>query len=374
MKTGIKQIIKMAAQNVYLPAVYCIWRRQRVEEDLVLLADAHHDSRPENMQLLYEELKRRGMRVEEQYLDYQHTGYGKVLRSMTGFMKQYARAGTVVICDNFLPAASCRKKKETQLVQLWHACGALKRFGYDTTDDIPAGYKGNVFRGIDLVTVSAPVCRAPFASAMQLPEAKVQAMGVSRTDRYFDPAFADDCRRKFGKMHPEAAGKKVVLWAPTFRGNPGRPESIDLDLDRLQESLGDAYLVLASLHPHMRKTGAGQAERHVCRLSTEEMFPVTDVLIADYSSLVFEYCLTGKGLVLYTPDFAEYTKKRGFYMPYEDIPGKQVWQEDALPQAVRSAAGTGMDEKRRREFINTYMCACDGQATGRIADWITHKA
>ena len=71
---------------------------------------------------------------------------------MFEFMKLYAVSQTVVICDNFLPVASCRKRKGTKVIQLWHAGGALKKFGYDTADDIPAYYKGNVMANLPLVT------------------------------------------------------------------------------------------------------------------------------------------------------------------------------------------------------------------------------
>ncbi len=367
MNIYIKQYIKMAAQSIFLPAVYRLYRKNKVQKELILFADAHHASRPQNMTLLYEELVKRGARVEEMYLDYQKAPAGQVFLHMVRFMKRYPRASAVVICDNFLPAAACRKKKETRLIQLWHACGALKRFGYDTADDIPKNYRGHVFRGTDLVTVSSEACRAPFASAMKLPIANVKALGVSRTDRYFDPEYRSRCLEKLKRLHPEAEGKKIVLWAPTFRGNPGKAEVISLDLSKLSAALGEEYLVLASLHPHMKESGENLP---LCRLSTEEMLPLTDLLIADYSSLIYEYVLVGKALVLYVPDFDNYAAKRGFYMDYSEIPGISVRKEEDLPQAIEKAMQSGMDPEKKALFLQKYMSACDGQATKRIADEI----
>ncbi len=385
VKLRLKQYIKMAAQNLYLPAVYHLYAWRQVQKDLILLADAHHNSRPESMELLAEELIGRGYTVEEMYLDYGRASVGQTLAHMTRFMKRYAQAGTVVICDNFLPAAGCRKKKETKLIQLWHACGALKKFGYDTTDDIPANYRGNVFAGTDLVTVSAPFCEKPFAGAMRLPAENVQAMGVSRSDRFFDEKWQADCRQRFeqafgDQLQIENAGtgredadaekalrRKVVLWAPTFRGSPGAPDCIALDIAGLQRQLGDEYLVIESRHPHMQtEITAEQAS-----LTTEELFASTDILVADYSSLLFEYCLYGKPLVLYTPDFAEYTARRGFYMDYEDIPGIRVDRESELAETIRRAEREGMDAQKQQLFLQRYMSSCDGQATKRIADYIS---
>ncbi len=392
-KLRLKQYIKMAAQKLYLPAVYRLNARRDVDSRLVLFADAHHDVCPESMTLLAEEMKRRGFQIEEMYLDYGKASARQTLEHMTQFMKRYAQAGTVVICDNFLPAASCRKKEQTRLIQLWHACGALKKFGYDTTDDIPANYRGNVFAGTDLVTVSAPFCEKPFARAMRLPEDHVRALGVSRTDRFFDEEWLQTCRQRFEEVYREQlylnqlqdgqpcdeAGlqtvgsitkknrRRVALWAPTFRGNPGAPECIELDIEKLQRDLGEEYLVIESTHPHMHREKTSQQEA----LTTLELLPSVDILIADYSSLLFEYCLLGRPMVLYTPDYERYTGRRGFYMRYGDIPGEHVTREEELAAAVRRADAAGMDSGQRKRFLDRYMSACDGQATKRIAAYIS---
>ena len=363
-----KQIGKMAVQHMFLPVVYRLYRFGRVHPGRIVFADAHHTGRPANMEPLIEYLQNRpGTEIKELYMDYQKTAFLPLIRGMVEFMRLYAGAEAVVICDNFLPAASCRKRKETTVVQLWHACGALKRFGYDTTDDIPAGYRGNVFKNTDLVTVSAPFCVKPFASAMRLPVSHVQPVGICRTDRYFDKAWREACRERFFCFYPEAEGKKIILWAPTFRGQPGHPECIDMDLQGLRESLGEDCFLIASLHPHMKGDDRFRTEKD-CPLTTEELFPVTDVLIADYSSLIYEYLLFDHPLVLYTPDFESYSAKRGFYMKYEEIPGIQVFGEEELPDAVLHAARhPGEMHDRRDTFLKKYMCACDGHSVERVA-------
>ena len=395
LKLLLKQYIKMFSQNLMLPLWYRVCCFRPVTPGLVVFADAHHDSRPENMELLYQRLanvgtiskkkkEAAGLEIKELYLDYQKHSPAAVLKHMFTFMKAYAQAETVVICDNFLPVASCRKRKKTRVIQLWHACGAFKKFGYDTADDIPKNYRGNVFKNIDLVTVSAEKCVKPFASAMKLPEANVQPLGVSRTDVYFDKEWQQDCRREFYEKYPEAKGKKIVLWAPTFRGNPGKPELIDLDLKKLQQQLGEEWLVLSRVHPHMHE----RYKETDCSIVTERLFPVIDVLIADYSSLIFEYLLFDRPLVMYVPDLAEYRKKRGFYLEFSEIPGYRVKKEEALPMAVqqeylayqqeKNYNKVQLDEmrafrKRREQFLECYMSGCDGQATERILEYIQNR-
>ena len=384
-KLKLRQYVKMAAQNIVLPIFYTVCSIRPLDRKLIIFADAHHHSCPDNLKPVLRALRKQqesgaDIRIREMYLDYQDASFGRVLRHMLFFMASYAHAGTVVICDNFLPAAGCRKRKGTRVVQLWHACGALKKFGYDAKDDIPAGYRGNVYKNTDLVTVSAEICRKPFASAMRLPIENVQALGAARTDRYFSEKWKAAARKRFYDTYPQAAGKKVLVCAPTFRGNAGDPKSIPLDLNKLQQQLGDSWFVLASLHPHVAekiRTGRGGEEiGHISpdmlsTLSTELLFPSADILIADYSSLIYEYLLFGKPLVLYVPDLEEYESRRGFYQEFDEIPGILVQQEEELADTVRKCTG---EAGGTAQFLKRYMSACDGHATERILRWILENA
>ena len=355
----------MAAQNVVLPRLYAMYRHRPVRKNEIIFADAHHNSRPESMELLYRKAAADPrFEVRQMYLDFSRAGAAAQYRYCVSFMKEYAQAGFVILCDNFLPSASCNKKPQTKVIQLWHACGALKKFGCDAEDDIPKGYHGNVFKNIDLMTVSSEACREPFVSATKLSMNVVRATGVSRTDRCFDPAWKEQCLRKFAQAYPQAYRdgrkvKKVVVWAPTFRGNAGDPSVVAPDLEKLQQELGEEYLLIVSLHPHM----AGRLNIENSPLTTDELFPAADVLIADYSSVIFEYLLFDRPLVLYTPDYESYVQRRGFYMDYTEIPGSQVRTEKELPEAIRAAR---MDEEKRHRFLEKYMGRCDGHATERI--------
>ena len=413
IKFQAKQVIKQAVQNVVLPVCYQLNRSRAVDPKLVVFADAHHNTRPPAMELLYHRLRKRGgFRIVEHYLDYGSAGAAAVAKHSMRFMQLYASARYVVICDNFLPTASCKKRKETKVIQLWHACGCFKKFGYDAPDDIPKGYHGgNVYRNADLVTVSGRAAVRPFASAMRLPERCVQPLGVSRTDLYVRKAWRDRCLKRFFEKNPQASGgseetspgvcsnhtkKKIVVWAPTFRGNAGVPQLPELDLNRLQRELGEEYLILACLHPHLlraMKQGAGKQthlnqgadkkddygysrkslEEYLCDIPTEELYPVADVLIADYSSLIYEYLMFRKPLVLYVPDLEEYRSRRGFYMDIEEIPGQIVMKEQELSAAVKRAVekGGSKGDSQMEKFLSTYMGACDGKVTKRLVEWMT---
>ena len=82
--------------------------------------------------------------------------------------------------------------------------------------------------------------------------------------------------------------KKIAVWAPTFRGNAAQPYLIGLsDIQRAAAALGDDWQLLIKAHPHI--DAHGQVSN--CTIPTEELFAVADVLITDYSSVMFDYLL-----------------------------------------------------------------------------------
>ena len=365
----VKQIIKMIFQQVILPVIYNIYAVKPVIPNTVILADAHHDEIPFSMLAIKDELMQHPeLQITELYWNNSSCSVLGIFRNMACFMKKYATAETVIICDNFLPAASCRKRKGTSVIQLWHACGAFKKFGYDTSADIPSYYKGNVLANCDLVTVSSQICVKPFSSAMRLPEKAVRPVGVSRTDLYFNDTFNQACRNQFFSQYPNAQGKKIVLWVPTFRGNPGIASVKGLDdILHARDQLKDTHYFIIKLHPHTQ----AHIEGTNCSISSEELLPVADVVITDYSSILFDAMIYKHPLVLFVPDLDEYLDNRGFYLDYNTLPGLRAQNLEQLLQILTDEDLLHSSvNKVYTDFYDKYMASCDGHSTNRIINYI----
>lgn len=365
----VKQIIKMIFQQVILPVIYNIYAVKPVIPNTVILADAHHDEIPFSMLAIKDELMQHPeLQITELYWNNSSCSVLGIFRNMACFMKKYATAETVIICDNFLPAASCRKRKGTSVIQLWHACGAFKKFGYDTSADIPSYYKGNVLANCDLVTVSSQICVKPFSSAMRLPKKAVRPVGVSRTDLYFNDTFNQACRNQFFSQYPNAQGKKIVLWVPTFRGNPGIASVKGLDdILHARDQLKDTHYFIIKLHPHTQ----AHIEGTNCNISSEELLPVADVVITDYSSILFDAMIYKHPLILFVPDLDEYLDNRGFYLDYNTLPGLRAQNLEQLLQILTDEDLLHSSvNKVYTDFYDKYMASCDGHSTKRIINYI----
>ena len=356
LKLKLRQLAKMFLQNVLLPFIYFIFSRGETEKGLVIFADAHHDSCPFSMRVMRHKVaKLEGVHVKEFYLDFKKCSKPALVRFILDFMIAFGRAEQVFICDTFLPVSSCHKRSETFVTQLWHSGGLLKKAGYDSEDCVPSFYKGEVFGGYDLWTVSAPCVAPVIASSFRQRYDNVRPLGISRTDIYYSKKYNDLCREKFFKVHPEAIGKQIVLWAPTFRGNAAEPYVVGgEDIEKVCASQG-RYLI-KKLHPHMQPDDG---------FPTESLFAVADILVTDYSSVVFDWLLYRKPFVFFAPDLKDFDTERGFYVDYHSFPTTVAQTADELSAAIDHELSCRSTADLER-CVSYHMGSCDGHSTDRI--------
>ena len=333
----------------------------------IILADGHHDGLPYALQELCRVLREEGFQPEIFCENYTDRGYWRALWIMLRFLPRYAQAEYVFLCDTFLPVSSCRKRPETTVVQIWHSCGLLKKMGYDTAED--AAGKGrfavNPYRNFDFVVTSAQAVSAVFSSAMRLPPERFHALGCCKTDPYFTPGYGALCRQELEALLPEARGRRVLIWAPTFRGEAGSATLCGEEaIARLRRNLDADTLLIERPHEWLRRT----SDKRLAHIPTERLIAAAEAVITDYSSLYYDALLLGKPVILFAPDMEQYRRRRGFYLPYQDLSGFHTDSAEGLVWAAahlelwhtREAAARG------RELVKRYAYACDGKTSRRI--------
>lgn len=301
------------------------------------------------------------------------------------FQYYYARSKATFVYDYFLPCFANKPRQGTRLIQIWHGCGAFKKWGYSTRscnwglkDDFFEKY--NVHKTYSLITTSADFVNDKYAEAFSSDIKKVKALGVARTDIFFDAAFVQSQKEELYKKHPELKNKKILLWAPTYRGNDLRSSEnpIAIDFSLMKRILGNGYAILCKFHPHLAKKISSDSISEDLRgfvynitdeFSISSALCFADILISDYSSLIFEYSLLEKPMLFYAYDLDEYNSDRSFYYNYEDfVPGIIVKNTSELAQAVITAE-VDFDKNRLISFRNKFMSACDGKSTQRIFEY-----
>ena len=360
IRTLLHGRIRSARKKYYLRKRQLI-QEQKELKDAIALVSIRGNALEDNLSLLREELTG-SVRVFAHRRPFSE-------RTMTD-LHQCLFENKVVVTDDYMWLYREYPKPAGQkLVQVWHACGAFKKFGVDGTSMFP-GVDALTHQYYDLVTVSSEYVRSIYAQAFDISLDKVQALGSPRTDILFDEAKRSAMRTKVLHQHPELAGKQVILYAPTFRDLPGVPRSRfipRLDFGQLSASLREDQVFVICPHPVMTAQILPRSFSNIIEVrdcSTMEMMMVSDLLVTDYSSVIFEYSLLGKPIVFYCYDFDDYD--RDFYLDYEeDLPGELFKTEEELERYL--AAGSYQSDDRQERFVEKYMSACDGNSTARIA-------
>jgi CDP-ribitol ribitolphosphotransferase len=244
-----------------------------------------------------------------------------------------------VVDNAYLPIHIAPHRPTTTVVQVWHAAGALKRFGLDTARPLAEPERTFLHRYYDAVVVGGEWTRAPYAAALRTPVERVLALGSARTDFFFDEAALAATRARVLAAHPALTGHRVVLYAPTFRGRGvAKRAAPGLDAVRLRAALPAGYVLVLKTHPNLDRAATPTAGYDVVADPTAEInewLAATDILITDYSSSVVEFATLHRPIVLLVGDLAEYEVDPGLYLDYRtEMIGTQVPDTDGVIEAI----------------------------------------
>ena len=141
-----------------------------------------------------------------------------------------------------------------------------------------------------------------------------------------------------------AEGQKVVLFAPTWRGNSTAIDPIFSDQARLwaqiAEALGEDHFVLFSAHQMVKVDKAGPVANGALlpeEANINDVLTIVDVMVSDYSSIIFDFLPADRPIVLFTPDIEQYRQERGLYLEPADLPCAEARDLPDLIAAIRAA-------------------------------------
>lgn len=375
----LRRIRKHYRYKVYFPKVYSSYCTEPVQENKVLFLEMRFTKLSNSFELIYKALEESGeYDLKCSYVQFNFIRGREFTQRVNEMLKELATAKYVFVDDASLILSSIPLRKETVAINLWHACGAFKKFGRSTTE-LKFGSSAATldkypnYGNLTHVTVSSPEVIWAYEEAMHLPKGIVKATGVSRTDQFYDKEFVESRKQKLYEIMPEAKDKKVILYAPTFRGHVATASSPDrIDFERFCRELGNEYVIVCKHHPFVKNPPIIPEElQHFARdltkyLSIEDLLCCADICISDYSSLVFEYSLFEKPMIFYAYDYDNYCDWRGFYYDYSEFtPGPVVQTEDELLNSIKNI-DTQFDKQKVIDFKEKFMGSCDGHATERI--------
>lgn len=305
------------------------------------------------------------------------------IKNCIRMIKEISDAEFVFLNTSSDVIACLKINSKTKLIQTWHGCGAFKKFGLSSSvgtfgADRRIQEKYPYHAKYDLVTVSSPEAIWAYNDAMgfDINTSKVTPIGVSRTDVFFNQEFIKASREKLYSKFPNVLNKKIILYMPTFRGSLTDAKAPNyMDFNLMQSALSDTYIMLVKYHPLAKSVPSipklcnGFIFDCTTSFSPDELLCCADMLITDYSSVVFEFSLFEKPIVFFTPDLDSYYDERGFYYKFEDfIPTKICRSTNELLEVINNI--NVEDIKKIRTFKEKFMSSCDGHSTDRIIEWL----
>jgi CDP-ribitol ribitolphosphotransferase len=332
-----------------------------------------------NIQAIDTRLKERNL-TERFHIDYSFrrvVGQHQSILSWFATMHRIAQAD-YIFTDDYAPILGFIKlSPKVKLIQVWHAGIGFKAVGY-----CRFGKKGSPYpmeschkKYTNSLAGSAEMVKV-FEEVFGIEGSAILPIGIPRLDGFLDPDRIEAFRTAFYTKNPTLKEKKIILFAPTYRG-VGQASAYynyeKIDFDKLYDFCGAEYVVLMKMHPFIIEGPPVKGyEDRILDFSDfpeiNDLYYVTDILITDYSSSYYEYSLLQRPILFYTYDRTIYEVSRGVHQYVKDsAPGKVCDTFDELLDALRNQ---DFELEKTKTFVKNNFGEYDNHATDRLIDAI----
>ncbi|MBQ7546372.1 MAG: CDP-glycerol glycerophosphotransferase family protein [Clostridia bacterium] len=385
-----KQHDDWLAEHVF-PDLYAQFAKKPIDPKLAVFAGTKSDKLPYTMRSLFTKLTAQGFTCKYFGVPESFKNRKEEYAYYKEFFASYAVCKCLYIDDIFPPVYCVEPRHGQHVVQLWHTPALLRKAGYAIGKRGVAGEivdRRLVHKNYTDVVSSSGYVKNTLASMFNCSEDIIHGWGCAHTDAYFDRDHIRNARHELVRLVPNLTSqigeRKILLYAPTYRGESNDAYTYRmLDLLLLKRLLGDKYVFLIRMHPLVRDSSMMVGDLrdlvHDFAFEVPQSVPIetalmgSDMLITDYSTILFEYSLLTRPMIFYAFDFEHYTRRRPLFYDYASfVPGPIVYDSAQLAQAVQQQADS-FNEEKMRHFAHKFMGGCDGHSTERIIHYTMKK-
>ena len=329
------------------------------------------------------EYKRIREEIEKTYPEYTVKVISKKIEEKDGIIKQllpncisifkqmYSLATSkVIVLDTYcITACILPHKKETKVIQIWHALGAIKKFGYQTIGRKAGANEKTakimcMHKNYDYVLAPSKATAELYEEAFNVTEDKIKYIGIPRIDYILEKD--EKATSKIYEMYPILKEKQNILYVPTYR------KGEKTELDELVEKIDTKkYNLIVKLHPldlkeYNYKEKEGIIYEQKCK--TYDLLKIADKIITDYSSLSIESCLLEKPIYFYAYDLKKYEQDTGINFDFENEPmGK--YKAENVKQLIEILE-QDYDYSVLRDFKEKYISVDTNNCTKQLVEFI----
>ncbi len=384
LSTRLKGFVKRTADKInvrFQRMIYSVVRAfSFLRKPRILFLDEKRDVLAPSMLALYNRLIERGFdknyTIKCSLRNTESISYSKL--STVAVIAKIAKAD-IIIVDDYVPAFnSVALHKNVKVIQLWHAGAGFKGVGYARWGHFGCPAPFSAHRRTDFAITDSLAIRDFFSEPFGILEEQVIPTGMPRMDEYLSEDNRRRVTEKLYASYPAFKGKRVILFAPTYRGRNRKTSYYPcelIDFEGLYRYCSDVdAVVIFKMHPWVADEVAIE-EKYRDRFfpmnsypNINELFYITDLLITDYSSCMYEFLLMKKPMLFFAFDHERYAVSRGFHRDYaSNVPGKICLTFDEVLRAMRE--GDYEFEKVER-MLPKYFDHADTGSCDRVIDWL----
>ncbi len=377
---NFKKDLTAIKDGIYVKAFSFFSKRAKHDGSIILFSSGSRAVIGGNEEFIYKRMIERGLDKQYKFrFDFKASiNQKRSLYSKFRFIYYLATSDVILIDDYYPEIYKFDYPKTTKILQVWHACGAFKSLGFERLGKPGAPpFNTRVHKCYTHVPVSSEHSAKHHAEGFAIDERKFYPVGIPRTDIFFDEEYKRVTREKMLEEFPACRNaKKVYLYAPTFRGDNATNAYFPFDkfdLERWGEFLErEGSVLIVKLHPFVNKrVEIPEAYKERILDATDyrevnDILFIIDVLITDYSSIIYETALLRKPMLFFAFDRRYYEATRDFYEPYDElVPGRIVTDFDDLLEAMEKE---DYDSHKLDSFIKKNFKYTDGKSTDRVID------
>ena len=375
-----KKFIKKDFKRFIIRIFYKVFSKlYHNNNDTILIMSEQNKKISSNQKAVYDRLLQRGL--EDKYrIIFSYRAAVSERQSLKSWMKltlKLAQADVIILDDHAPVFDWLVVNKNVKIIQLWHAGAGFKSSGYSRWGNLGCPSPFSCHRQYKYGIAGSKKIAHFFSEVWGINTEYVLPTGMPRIDEYLDEDYRKTAVKAVYDKYPLCKGKKVILFAPTYRGknrfDAHYPYEL-IDFDKLYDTCGDEYVVLFKMHPWVAdpvpiKEGYKDRFADACDYSNiNDLFYITDLLITDYSSSIFEYSLMKKPMLFFAFDEIQYSFSRGFHRDYKKAaPGKIVYKFDDLISAINNQ---DFEFEKVEEYVNHHFDYIDTHSSDRVIDWL----
>ena len=300
--------------------------------------------------------------TKKDYINYVYNMIGYVLKAM-----YYLGTSKICIAESYcVPISILKHKKKLKIIQIWHASGAVKKFGYQCLDTKEGKSKKVaelmcMHKNYDYVIAPSEETKKVFSKAFNINENKIVKLGLPRLE--YIKNCQDDKLKLFYKDYPQLQGKKIIIYLPTFRKGKkvNLKEILNCNLNK------EKYHLIIRLHP-LANEDVPIEYKVDYKYTTYDLIKLADYIITDYSILSVEASILEKPIFLYLYDLDEYIQNRGLNINLtEEL---KTFTSRSFNDIMNKIEKNEFDIREIIEFKNKYIQVDPSHTTEDLAEFI----